>query len=113
MSIVREPDGLAMSSRNAYLSREQRARALCLSQGLLAARARFDAGARAASDLLGAARPPIAAAMDSVDYLTLADPETLAPVAEDGEAGGRALLAVAARIGPTRLLDNVVLGDSY
>lgn len=111
MPIVREPDGLAMSSRNAYLSAEQRARALCLSQGLRAARARFDAGARAAGDLLGAARPLIATAMDSIDYLTLADPETLVPVPEGADAGPRALLAVAARIGATRLLDNVVLGE--
>jgi len=111
MPIVREPDGLAMSSRNAYLSAEERARALSLHRGLGAARALFEAGTRRAAVLLAAARPPIAAAMASIDYLTLADPETLAPVPDDADAGPRALLAVAARIGKTRLLDNVVLGD--
>ena len=111
MPIVREADGLAMSSRNAYLTTEQRARALSLSRGLGAARAAFDAGTRSAAALLAAARPPIAAAMDSIDYLTLADPETLVAVPDATDAGPRALLAVAARIGKTRLIDNVVLGD--
>lgn len=109
MPIVREPDGLAMSSRNAYLDAAQRARALSLSTGLRSARALFDEGERTARVLVEAARAPIAAAMDAIDYVTLADPDSLREIAGDQRAGERALLAVAARIGATRLIDNVVL----
>jgi pantoate--beta-alanine ligase len=107
--IVREADGLAMSSRNARMSSAERGRALALSAGLGAAWDRFAAGERDAAALLEAARAPIEAAMDRVDYVALADPDHLGPIA--GRAGDRALVAVAAHLGATRLIDNVVLGE--
>ncbi|MBI2894453.1 MAG: pantoate--beta-alanine ligase [Deltaproteobacteria bacterium] len=107
MPIVREPDGLAMSSRNAYLSPPERERALSLSRGLASARAIFAAGERDAAALRAAAHSPVAAAADSIDYVTVADPESLEELAS--AVGDRALVAIAARIGRTRLIDNVVL----
>ena len=109
MPIVREPDGLAMSSRNAYLSPEERRRALALSHALGAAERRYRAGERHGMQLLGAAR----AVLDAdpalrLDYLELRDAESLQPVV--GEVADRAVLAVAAFVGATRLIDNVVLG---
>lgn len=109
--IVRDPDGLAMSSRNAYLSAEERARALSLSRALGEASRAFAAGERHAGALLAPARAEIAAHATSVDYVTLADPETLRPYEDDARLSDRALLAVAARVGSTRLIDNVVLGE--
>jgi pantoate--beta-alanine ligase len=109
--IVREPDGLAMSSRNAYLSAEERARALALSRGLAAAARAFAGGERRAGALRDAARAPIEKAATSIDYVTVADPETVQPLGDDAHVGARALLAVACRIGTTRLIDNVVLGE--
>jgi pantoate--beta-alanine ligase len=104
---VREPDGLAMSSRNARLDADARRRAACLSRGLFAAKAAFDAGERKAEGLLAAARVEMGEA-DSVQYLELADAETLQPV---GAVADRpAVLAVAAFVGGVRLIDNVVLG---
>jgi pantoate--beta-alanine ligase len=107
--IVRDPDGLAMSSRNAYLSPDERTRALAIARGLDAAVRRFADGERNARTLEGLARQPIAAAADSIDYVEVRDPEELDPIT--GDVGGRALLAVACRIGSTRLIDNVVLGE--
>jgi len=106
--IVREPDGLAMSSRNAYLSPEERARALALSRGLRAAHALFSAGERDPDALRGPVRAEVRSAADRVDYVSLVDADTLATVARVGE---RALAAVACHIGRTRLIDNVVLGE--
>jgi pantoate--beta-alanine ligase len=108
--IVRESDGLAMSSRNAYLTTDQRARATALSQGLFSARAAYESGERKLEILEGLVRNPIAAAADSIDYVSLADPTTLIPKAS-GEVAGPLLVAVAARFGETRLLDNIVLGE--
>ncbi len=100
---VREPDGLAISSRNAYLSAGDRTNALALSRALRAGSARAADGARpvlaAAGEVL-AASPALA-----VDYLELVDPATLAPVPA-GRAGP-AVLVVAATVGGTRLIDNV------
>ncbi|WP_018506176.1 pantoate--beta-alanine ligase [Parafrankia discariae] len=101
---VRDPDGLALSSRNAYLGAEQRRSALALSRALSAGAARAGAGAGTAA-VLAAARSVLAAEPGvDVDYLTLASPSDLGPV-EDGPA----LLLVAARVGSTRLIDNVEL----
>jgi pantoate--beta-alanine ligase len=108
LPIVREPDGLAMSSRNKYLSPEERQRALALSRGLFAARALFDSGERSAQALVATARAPIAVAAPRVDYVEVRDAESLRPIAERVE--GPAVIAVAAFVGPTRLIDNVRLG---
>jgi pantoate--beta-alanine ligase len=105
--IVREADGLAMSSRNAYLSAEQRAKALALVHGLDAAARAFVRGERRARELERIAREPVARVASSIDYVEARADETLDAIANVGE---RALLAVACRIGATRLIDNVVLG---
>ena len=105
---VREPDGLAMSSRNKYLSPEERQRALALSRGLTAARALFDAGERGAAKLVAAAEAEIAPAATRVDYVELRDATTLAPIPE--RVSGPAVIAVAAFVGTTRLIDNRRLG---
>jgi pantoate--beta-alanine ligase len=107
--IVREADGLAMSSRNAYLSPEERVRALSLVRGLSAAARVFQKGERGPRELERVAREPIETVASSLDYVELRDAETLAPFVD--AVRGRALLAVACRIGATRLIDNVVLGE--
>jgi len=105
--IVRDADGLALSSRNAYLGVDQRRSATALSRALAAAAAAAAAGRparavhRAAADVL-AAEPGLV-----VDYVALVDPGTVQDVAADHH--GTALLALAARLGTTRLIDNVVL----
>jgi pantoate--beta-alanine ligase len=101
---VREPDGLAMSSRNAYLSAAERARALSLSRALMGARDRAAAGERDARTLVEGARAALD--VDRLDYLELCDAATLAPVTQ---VGGPSVLLVAAFIGRTRLIDNVRL----
>ncbi len=109
--IVREPDGLAMSSRNAYLSPEQRTAALALSRGLAAAAAAFAAGERDAASLVATARAPITAIVDAglarIDYLELRDPDDLTELVRVEK---RAVLAMAVFVGTTRLIDNRVLG---
>lgn len=105
--IVREADGLALSSRNAYLSPEERIRATSLYRGLSAAREGFAAGERSAAALLEAARRVVAPEVDRIDYLELVDATSLQPVEEVQE---RACLLVAAYVGKTRLIDNVELG---
>src|SRR5215468_1920998 len=99
---VREPDGLAMSSRNAYLSADERKDALSLSRGLAAAEARFRAGERDAAQLIEAARGELAG---RVDYVELRDAESLelVPTVERP-----VVLALAVFIGKTRLIDNRV-----
>jgi pantoate--beta-alanine ligase len=109
--IVREPEGLAMSSRNAYLSADERRRALGLSRGLDAAARAFGAGERRAGALRALAAAEVEAVATSTDYVTIADPDTIAPLADDTTCPDRALLAIACRIGTTRLIDNVVLGE--
>ena len=105
--IVREPDGLAMSSRNVYLSPAERARALSLSRGLAAAQALFAGGERRAPALVGAATAELAPdATVVVEYVALVDPDTLRAV---DPAPSRALLALAVKVGKTRLIDNRVL----
>ena len=106
--IVREPDGLALSSRNAYLSPEQRRAALSLSAGLAAAERAFAAGERRADLLVAAARAPIEAQAEArIDYVELRDAEELSPVARVDRPG---VLAMAVFVGTTRLIDNRVIG---
>jgi pantoate--beta-alanine ligase len=105
MPIVREPDGLAMSSRNAYLSPEDRVRALSLSRALAAAEARFRAGERDAARLVETARATIVDGV-RIDYVELVDADMLQPLAAVTRP---AVLALAAFVGATRLIDNRVL----
>lgn len=107
MPTVREPDGLALSSRNSYLSPEERQRALSLRRALDAARARFDAGEREAARLVEAAREVLARGVDRIDYVELVDAESLRPIERVERP---ACLLVAAFVGRTRLIDNQVLG---
>ncbi len=109
--IVREADGLAMSSRNLYLSAEERARALGLSRGLAAAARAFAAGERQAGELRGLALRSVETSSDRIDYVTLADADALTPIPDDAQTSDRALLAIACHVGRTRLIDNVVLGE--
>jgi pantoate--beta-alanine ligase len=108
--IVREPDGLAMSSRNTYLNQAGRAAALCLYRALLAARELVASGAKSREDILAGVRQIINAATGaSIDYAALVDPVTLQEVeAIRGEA--RLLLAV--WVNTTRLIDNTLLSES-
>jgi len=103
---VREPDGLAMSSRNAYLDRQERERATALSRAL--ATVEREAAVGSLADALGAGRGVLAAAGVEPEYLEARDAETLEPVEELG--GRPVLVAVAARIGAARLIDNVLIG---
>ncbi len=105
---VREPDGLAMSSRNAYLSAAERSQATCLVRGLREAWRLFDEGQREAAPLLETVRRTVASApLGREDYIELRDAETLEAV-ERVEA--RAVLALAVFFGKARLIDNTVLG---
>jgi pantoate--beta-alanine ligase len=105
--IVREPDGLALSSRNVYLSPSERTQALALSRSVRQIETLAASGERRASELLAAARRTFAAEPAiRVDYLALVDWATLDPV-EIAAPGS--LFAVAAYVGPTRLIDNTVL----
>ncbi len=108
---VREPDGLAMSSRNAYLSPEDRRGAAQIPLALSHAVRAFQAGERSVARLVEPTRARIARISSSIDYVTVADPVSLVPLADHGTAGDRALLAIAARVGAARLIDNVVLGE--
>jgi pantoate--beta-alanine ligase len=105
--IVREPDGLAMSSRNAYLDAQQRKSALVLHRSLMAVQERFDQGERLVHALIEAGKQTFAQDPSvRLDYFEIVDPETLDPV--DNLSRG-ALVAVAAFVGKARLIDNVVL----
>jgi pantoate--beta-alanine ligase len=104
---VRDPDGLALSSRNAYLSTEERERALSLSRALRAADAAVAEGRRDADAVLAAARCELDSAGIEPDYLELLRADDLSPAER---VNGRTLLAVAARIGRARLIDNTILG---
>jgi pantoate--beta-alanine ligase len=107
---VREADGLALSSRNAYLDAEARRRARVIPAALAAIESAYAAGTRDAAALLAAAHAELAREPEvAPDYVALADGETLEPV--DAAAEGTVAM-IAARVGRTRLLDNVILGVS-
>jgi pantoate--beta-alanine ligase len=105
--IVREADGLAMSSRNVYLDPQQRKSALVLRRSLTRAQSLFDQGVNCADKLIAAGKE-VFAEQPSVrlDYLEIVAPDTLDPVAEVTQPS---LVAVAAFVGTTRLIDNIVL----
>jgi pantoate--beta-alanine ligase len=106
---VREPDGLALSSRNAYLSADERERALSLNRALRAAEAAVAEGRTDADDVLTAAREQLQQAGIEPEYLELRSAKDLAPVER---VNGSTLLAVAAQVGRARLIDNTILtGD--
>ncbi len=104
--IVRDADGLALSSRNAYLSPDERQRALSLSQSLRAADELVAGGTRDTKSIEAAMRKILIAAAVEVDYAAVVDPDTLLPV-DRVDRGAVAL--VAARVGATRLIDNTIL----
>ena len=105
--IVREPDGLAMSSRNAYLNAEQRQQALALSRSLQQVKSAIDEGERDAEKLAEIGVQTVASEPGAkLDYFAIVDAETLEPV---GTVSGGTLVAVAAWVGSTRLIDNILL----
>lgn len=103
---VREADGLAMSSRNKYLSPEERTRALALSQGLREAQAALTAGNHSGAGLRAVVERKLVDAGFTIDYVHLVDPVTLRNV---DVVGDRAVMLIAAKIGATRLIDNATL----
>ena len=107
---VREPSGLAMSSRNAYLSEAERERAAALSRALRGAEAAVAGGERSVDTVLAAAREELEAAGIEPEYLEARAAADLAPV--ESFNGRPVVIAVAARVGPARLIDNVVIGET-
>jgi pantoate--beta-alanine ligase len=109
---LRDPDGLAMSSRNQYLSADERERGLSISRALMLARSEVKSGVRQANRLIATMRATV---LDvgtlgripvSIDYVAAVDPLTLKPV---DILEGPTVLAIAARVGRTRLIDNVIV----
>jgi len=105
--IVREADGLAMSSRNKYLSTDERRRAACIYRGLVKATERFESGERTGHGLRSIVADEIRAHGGDVEYIELVSRQSLRAVQA---ADGPCLLACAVRFGGTRLIDNVFLG---
>jgi pantoate--beta-alanine ligase len=106
---VREPDGLALSSRNAYLKPAERSRAVVLSRALRSAQATWQDGENRAAVIESRMRQELRHEPEvSVEYIAIAEPETLAPIATVSAA---TVVAIAARIGGTRLIDNITLGE--
>ena len=102
--IVREEDGLAKSSRNSYLSAEERKAALCLSRSIFAAQDLIESGERNADIVRTAVREIIEAeSLAQIDYIEVVDLGNMQPVDSLGESG---LVAIAVYIGKTRLIDN-------
>jgi pantoate--beta-alanine ligase len=106
---LRETDGLAMSSRNQYLSADERQRAVAISRGLFRARDAARAGERDAVKLVGIVTNEINTAQMQIDYVAAIDPRTLRPVPTIDQP---ATFAVAARVGTTRLIDNVLVSPA-
>ncbi|OQY07023.1 MAG: pantoate--beta-alanine ligase [Planctomycetales bacterium 4572_13] len=104
--IVREPNGLAMSSRNRYLSAEERGRALCLRKALTACREQIAAGQRDRNTLIDTMEAIIAQDQGRIDYVSIVDAETLEPLKT---IAGKVLVALAVHIGDTRLIDNILI----
>ena len=111
MPTIREPDGLALSSRNAYLTPEQRAAAPAVYRALCAAQSLWAAGVRDAERLRAAAMTVLQAEplLESVDYISVVDADTMAALSAV-TSGRPAMIATAVRLGAVRLIDNVVLG---
>lgn len=110
MPTVREPDGLAMSSRNAYLDATERERALAISRGLAAAEQRAAEGARSAEELVEAIRAELDRAGIEPEYVEARHADDLTRA---GDLNGRpVLLAVAARVGKARLIDNAIVNTN-
>lgn len=104
---IREPDGLAMSSRNAYLTASQRKSGLSLNKALLAAQKTVESGITDASRIIGETKEFIGSHPEThIDYVTICDPETLEEMHIINRA---ALMALAVKVGPTRLIDNMIL----
>jgi pantoate--beta-alanine ligase len=109
--IVREADGLALSSRNAFLSPEQRRQGLVLSRGLRAADAAWRMGERGARRLTQVMQAQFQSVPEvTIDYIAVVEPGQLEPVSE---AVVGTIIAVAGRVGSTRLLDNHILGTEF
>lgn len=108
---VREPDGVALSSRNRYLSATQRVAARHIPEALSMAHAAHRAGERSVAALTSLVRDHVAKIADSVDYVTLAEPFSVAPLDAAASAPDVAVLALALKLGAARLIDNVVLGE--
>jgi pantoate--beta-alanine ligase len=107
---VRESDGLAVSSRNQYLNADQRQRAVCVYQGLQAARNLIKQGSCGAPEVEAAIRTALQGVPDlDVQYIGIVDPATLRPVSEVRE---RVLVAVAVKLGAVRLIDNILVDVS-
>ncbi len=107
MPIIREKDGLAMSSRNSYLNVDERRRAAAISRALFAAKELAVAGVREPEKLRSKIQAILAEEKGiSIDYIEIVDPESLAPV---NAAAGNMVLLVAVRIGSTRLIDNLLI----
>jgi len=110
LPIIREPDGLAMSSRNAYLSSDERRAALVLSRSLKEARQLYEKGERAASPIRERLLRTLASEpLVKLDYAEIVDPSSLEPVER---IEGETLIALAVYIGRTRLIDNIILGKT-
>jgi pantoate--beta-alanine ligase len=108
---VRDADGLALSSRNAYLAPNEREQALAIPRALAVAAQSFARGEREARALIEPVRAALREAGLRSDYAEIADSEELLPFAPGARVGERALIALAAFCGTTRLIDNLVLGE--
>jgi pantoate--beta-alanine ligase len=106
-AIVREPDGLALSSRNAYLNPEERKSALVLHRSLQRAHTLFEGGERNSTELIAAGKQEFGTEPKArLDYLEVVDPDSLEPVTTISKC---TLIAVAAYVGNTRLIDNIIV----
>jgi pantoate--beta-alanine ligase len=104
---LREDDGLALSSRNQYLSPDQRQRALSISRGLFAAQRELQSGLKQTNRLVATIQKPMLEQHLNIDYVAAVDTQSLRPVET---VSAPTLLAVAARVGPVRLIDNIIVG---